>query len=400
MKFSDLSLSSKQVAAAVLILLIMAAVNVFSILEMAELKDSIISIAELSDMPQVKDADLTYRKTTKIIVLLLGFTAAVALGIAAAIAGYITEPLGRLVDAARSVAAGDLNVELPVESKDEIGSLTDSFNTMTAALREAEEQNKRQAVQLAMQDKMASLGNLVAGVAHEVNSPIGAINSAAQTSGRALELISEALEDVSDLQELKNHKRFKKALKVLRQNTDLTATGGERIANIVKSLKEFSKLDEAEYQAADIHDGLGSALELLDHQLQSRIEVVKEFSQIPQILCYPNRLNQAFMNVLRNAVDAIEGSGKITITTVIEEAQVRVSIADSGAGISTQDLPNIYEPGFTTKGVGVGLGLGLSTVHNIVEQHGGQCEVDSKTNVGTRFSILLPLRTKEPEEAQ
>ncbi len=392
MRFSDLSISSKQILVSVATLLIMAAVTVFSIWKMGTLKDSLIVVSDTqlsSDV--VSGAEDTYRKAVRIIIFLLAFTTSVALGLATAIAHYITEPLNRLVEAAKAVAGGDLEVEVTVASGDEVGSLTQSFNEMTLALRDARAENTRQALQLAEQEKMASLGRLVGGVAHEVNTPIGAINSATQTSDRALEMIATALAQAEDLAALRSNRKLARALKVLSTNNDLMADAGTRVAHIVKNLRDFSTLDEADLQDADIHRGLDSALELLKHRFTERIRIDKQYGDVPPIRCYPRLLNQAVMAVLSNALDAIEDEGTITITTAVDGDEVCVAIADTGRGVPEENLPQIFEPGFTTKGVGVGLGLGLSIAHNIATRHQARFEVDSTVGVGTCITLLLPM---------
>jgi len=243
--------------------------------------------------------------------------------------------------------------------------------------------------QLVMREKMASLGNLVAGVAHEVNNPIGAINSAADACKRCVTILSDFVErgDSSETEP-----RVEKALGILDENTKLIGTAGHRVAEIVRSLRNFSRLDEAEFQEADIHEGLDSTLTLVNHKLKRRVEVVRHYGDIPRINCYPNQLNQVFMNVLVNAAQAIEGKGTITITTRAEGNEVVVSVADDGKGIAPDHVVHLFDPGFTTKGAGVGTGLGLSISYNIVEKHGGSIGVESEVGKGSTFTVRLPIR--------
>jgi signal transduction histidine kinase len=247
--------------------------------------------------------------------------------------------------------------------------------------------------QLIMQEKMASLGNLVAGVAHEVNSPIGAVYSAADVSRRCVEKISMILSTSRTMEELNSSEQLQKSLKILADNNKVTTAASERIANIVRSLKTFARLDEADYQEADILEGLDSTLILLEHEIKDRIVVIKNFGDIPKISCYPNQLNQVFMNLLMNAVQAIDGEGRITIKTDLEEGKVTVEISDTGRGIPPQNMAKIFDPGFTTKGVGVGTGLGLSISHNIIKKHNGDIKVESEKGKGSSFTILLPINS-------
>jgi signal transduction histidine kinase len=167
--------------------------------------------------------------------------------------------------------------------------------------------------------------------------------------------------------------------------------GSERIDRIIHSLRNFARLDEAEFQEADIHEGIESTLTLLHHKLKDRIRVVKQFGDIPKIQCYPNQLNQVFMNMLTNSYQAIEDGGTITIATSRRGSELVVSIADDGKGIRKEDLNRIFDPGFTTKGVGVGTGLGLSISYNIIKSHSGEIKVESEIGKGTVFTITLPI---------
>jgi signal transduction histidine kinase len=167
-------------------------------------------------------------------------------------------------------------------------------------------------------------------------------------------------------------------------------TAGERITRIVKTLRNFARLDESDVQEADLHEGLDSTLTLLQHELRDRISVIREYGEISLIRCYPNELNQVFMNLLVNAVQAIEGEGTIGIETFVDGEQVGVSISDTGAGIPEDDVDRIFDPGFTTKGVGVGTGLGLSISYNIVQKHKGEIQVKSEEGKGSTFTVRIP----------
>ena len=249
---------------------------------------------------------------------------------------------------------------------------------------------------MVMQEKMASLGSLVAGVAHEINNPLGAVSSATDTSRRCIDRITELIHSSATLEELQADQRFQQALRFLKQNTRISLAGTERIERIVSSLRNFARLDEAELQDADLHEGLDSTLVLLHHELKNRIEVTLEYGDIPSLLCYPQELNQVFMNLLSNAIHAHDGdSGQIRIRTWADPDTVHVSIADTGRGISAHNLGRIFDPGFTTKGVGVGTGLGLSISYRIMEKHRGDIRVESEEGKGSCFTVSLPRNLRE-----
>ena len=180
-----------------------------------------------------------------------------------------------------------------------------------------------------------------------------------------------------------------KSFKILEDNNNVTTTASARIAKIVKSLRAFARLDEAEFLKTNIHDGLDSTLMLIDHELEGRITVIKQYGDIPDIGCYPNELNQVFMNVLMNAVQAIEQDGQIVINTSLKNDKVIVKISDNGIGIPQDAMDKIFNPGFTGKGVGVGTGLGLSITYNIIQKHHGEVQVESEVGKGTTFFIIL-----------
>lgn len=249
--------------------------------------------------------------------------------------------------------------------------------------------------QLVMQEKMASLGNLVAGVAHEINTPVGAVNSSANVTGRAAKRIADFLQGAKSIEELLNNNQFQQTLKILMDNNQVIETAGERIAKIVRSLRTFARLDEAEVQEADIHEGIDSTLTLLQHETKNRISIEKEYSRLPKIYCYPSQLNQVFMNVLMNGIQAIEGKGTITISTSHDAHNVHIRISDTGKGIIKGHIPKIFDPGFTSKGVGVGTGLGLSISYNIIKKHKGTIDVESVEGKGTSFTITLPIKDNE-----
>ena len=236
--------------------------------------------------------------------------------------------------------------------------------------------------QLIQSEKMAALGLLVAGVAHEINTPMGAIHSNNDIMTRAVGKVRKLLEPAPD-------KEVRRLLDILGEICRNNEIATERIMNIVRSLKNFARLDEAERKKVNIHEGIESTLSLMRHQLKSRIRIVKCFGDIPEIECYPNELNQVFMNILVNAAQAIKHRGEITVKTWREGDRVKIAISDTGVGIPPENLSKVFDPGFTTKGVGLGTGLGLSICYKIVQEHRGTIEAESSKQ-GTTFTISIP----------
>jgi signal transduction histidine kinase len=229
-------------------------------------------------------------------------------------------------------------------------------------------------------------------VAHEVNNPIGAVNSAADVSTRCIDRLLGLVENSRSLEELKGSETFRQLVEMLKENQRITVTAGNRIAKIVRSLKNFARLDEAEFQKADLHEGLDSTLTLVDHELRNRALVLKDYGNLPLVYCSPNQLNQVFMNLFINASQAMDIKGEIRIRTRAYDGKVSVQIADTGKGILPEHLPRIFDPGFTTKGAGVGTGLGLSICYNIIQKHKGTIAVASEPGKGTEFTITLPVQ--------
>ena len=244
---------------------------------------------------------------------------------------------------------------------------------------------------------MAALGKLTAGIAHEMNTPIGAIRSTMDVLSRSSAKLEQIVENSETLAEVKNSSGYQKSLKILKENSQVSQTASDRIAKIVSSLRNFTRLDESEFQRADLDEGIESTLTLIQHEIRDGIAVVKEFTGIPEINCYPSELNQVFMTLLTNAAQAIESEGTITIRTHADERNVYVSISDTGKGIPPEQLGALFEFSFTTIGSRVGVGLGLPNAYNIVRKHNGEIEVESEVGKGTEFTITLP-RVEQPIE--
>ena len=245
---------------------------------------------------------------------------------------------------------------------------TKTVKELKAALQELKETQ----IQLINSEKMASLGQLVAGVAHEINTPVASIKSNNAIIRKIIKKLDK--NELSDtLEEINN----------------LDAEAINRINNIVVSLKKFVRLDEAELQEADINSEIDLTLDLIRHETKNRIQIIRNYGNLPPVKCYPNMLNQVFTNILINACQAIEGTGTIDITTFAQDDSITIKIKDSGAGIPKDQIDKIFTAGFTTKGVGVGTGLGLAICAKIIEKHEGKIIVNSEVGKGTCFTITI-----------
>jgi signal transduction histidine kinase len=179
-------------------------------------------------------------------------------------------------------------------------------------------------------------------------------------------------------------------LRVIDDSRKVIKPGTDRVINIVRRLRSFARLDEALLKTVDIHEGLEDTLTLIHHELKHNITVKRNYDEIPPIACFPGQLNQVFLNILINAKQAIRGEGEITIDTFVQGDKAHIAITDTGIGIPKHHLDKIFDPGFTTKGVGVGTGLGLSICYQIIQDHLGEIRVESEIGKGTTFMIIIP----------
>lgn len=268
--------------------------------------------------------------------------------------------------------------------------ITDKKNAQLA-LEKAHRDLRETQVKLIQSEKMGALGQLVAGIAHELNTPVGAICSMQSTLSKAISMLQAAFAEAAP-KSLSDNRTIQRAFAAISEADRVITKAAGRVSDTVKNLRSFAKLDEAELKKTDLHEGIDNVLTLIQHNLGDRIEVVRDYSDFPPIICYPRKLNQVFLNILMNATEAIEGNGRITITTSQKEDKVHVAIRDTGMGIPQQDLVSIFDPGFTTKRVGVGTGLGLAICYQIMQEHGGEMQVASELGKGSTFSIVLPVQ--------
>jgi len=275
----------------------------------------------------------------------------------------------------------NLNLERKVvdrtrELKQKNQELEDTFNKL-----------KQMQKQIVLQEKMATLGQVVAGLTHEINTPVSAIQSMNATKSKAAAKLQKALENT----DYKTDQGAIKALAAISQADHLIDQGTERLNEIMKNLKNFARLDEADTAMGDIHEGIDSVLALLKHDLLKNIEVVREYGEIPPFVFQLRKLNQVFFNLIKNAGQAIVDKGRITVTTSLKDKTVHIAIQDTGKGIKKEALEAIFDPGFTTKGSVVRSSLGLSICYQIIKEHHGEIKVASTPGEGSVFTVILPM---------
>ncbi|WP_415241508.1 ATP-binding protein [Zhongshania aliphaticivorans] len=264
------------------------------------------------------------------------------------------------------------------ELQDTNSNLEQIVNKRTQALSKALDDLKMQQGQLIQSEKMASLGQMVAGVAHEINTPLGYASS-------NVEIIRESLQGMGQEVDAESLEEFD----VLLADVEY---GLNQISELVMSLKDFSRVDRSQSQLFDLNAGIDTALKICNNQLKDGINIERNFAELPEISCAPSQLNQVFLNLINNAAQAMDGRGLIQITTRQVDAYVEVAIRDNGSGMDEDTRAHIFEPFFTTKAVGKGTGLGLSIVFRIIEDHGGTIQVESELGKGTEFVVRLPIK--------
>jgi len=267
-------------------------------------------------------------------------------------------------------------------------------------------------VQLLQADKLASIGQLAAGVAHEINNPVGYINSNLGSLKQYLDDLLKVIEVYEQAESSITDDGKKQVVEAMKQQVDLdflrqdlkellheSEEGVQRVKQIVQDLKDFSHVDEADWQWADLHKGMESTLNIAHNEVKYKADVVKEYGEIPQIECIISQLNQVFMNLLVNAAHAIEEQGTIIIRTGTKDDGIWIEIEDTGKGMDLATQRRIFDPFFTTKPVGKGTGLGLSLSYGIIQKHHGTIDVRSEVGKGTAFYIWLPIQQEEQRAA-
>ncbi|MFQ3607571.1 MAG: ATP-binding protein [Chloroherpetonaceae bacterium] len=284
--------------------------------------------------------------------------------------------------------------------------------TELSHLREESRQNE---VMMMQTEKMSSLGQMVAGLAHEMNTPLGFVKNNIEMLESKNKEIKELIalyeklrsqimygspNDVALLLSQIDNAAQKVKNRIWQESENLfrsSVEGIDRIQDLVLNLKNFSRLDEADFKPTDMNENIETTLKIAGHMFKGGIQVIKEFTQVPLVQAFPAQMNQVFLNLITNAVHAVdERTGRITIKTMTQGNHVVVKVIDNGKGIPPENLKKIFDPFFTTKPVGQGTGLGLSIAYKIIEKHGGKIDVQSQVGRGTEFTITLPISSATP----
>lgn len=347
----------------------------------------------------------------------------------------ILRPLGQLGHLSAEMARGNYTSRSDISMSNELADLGANFNFMAATiekditermqtevelkqgyddLRMLNTQLQKAQHQILQSEKMASIGMLTAGVAHEINNPIGYLSS---NLGVLNNYLHELLHIIAVYEAAEGSLAGEAAwiaVRQAREKVDLvflksdvvqlmveSREGVSRVKKIVQDLKDFSRIDSSnKWQWANLQHGLDATLNIVQNELRYKAEIVKEYGNLPEVECLPSQLNQVFLNILINASHAIEQQGKIFIRTGTEGEQVWIEIEDTGSGIAPENLNRIFDPFFTTKPIGTGTGLGLSLSYGIVQKHRGCIKVNSEPGKGTRFRIWLPIRQPASPEVE
>lgn len=301
---------------------------------------------------------------------------------------FFQEENQRIIEELKNKELEAVRAKAEKEVAEARAALVGELEKANRELAETNRKLKETQMHLIQSEKMASLGQLVAGIAHEINNPLTFVITNLFTVGEHLQKVFK------NERENLTAESTKKLTKVTLRLQDMQE-GLERVKTLVQNLRTFSRLDEGEFKTIEVGESIDSTIRILNHKIKDHIQIVKNYDPSLKLACFAGQFNQVLMNILSNAIDAIEDRGTITISANQEGDDFMLSIQDTGKGIPPEIQNRVFEPFFTSKPVGEGTGLGLSISYSIIQRHNGEITVDSKPNKGTTFSIKIPLNSEE-----